>query len=531
MSVISKRLIGVSRGNVVSNAWDLNFATRNFGDYGALYVYNEEPTPQGIHFKPDGTKFYIIGGGTDKIYEYNATTSWAINSASYFQEVSVQAQEANPRGLVFKPDGTKLYIIGINIDSVMEYSLSTAWDISTIAYVDSFSVSLQEANPEGLYISNDGTNLYITGYSSDSVHQYSLSTAWDITSASFVRTFSVSLQEANPRGLFFKSDGTKMYLIGSSGDDVNEYTLSTAWDISTCTYSTRFIVGREEASPQDVFFSSDGTNMYIVGSTSRSAYRYLLSTPWDVDSAAWLAPDQNYLYIFSQEAAPSDIFFKPDGTKMYICGTSGREINEYDLSTPWQILDATFVRARSFSAQDTQPHSIYFTDDGETLYMLGSENERVYRYELTIPWDISTINYLNFFSISVQDLTSTCLSFKSDGTKMYVGGTSSQAIHEYDLSTAWDITSASHLQSFSISNPQGMFFKPDGTRLYVVTTSGDKIVYYDLSTAWNISTAYLVGEFIVLQEEINPSGLFFSNDGKKLFITGNTSDAVWAYNI
>ena len=43
--------------------------------------------------------------------------------------------------------------------------------------------------------------------------------------------FSVNPQESTPEAVFFKPDGTKMYILGRSGDDVGEYALSTAWDI------------------------------------------------------------------------------------------------------------------------------------------------------------------------------------------------------------------------------------------------------------------------------------------------------------
>jgi len=58
--------------------------------------------------------------------------------------------------------------------------------------------------------------------------------------------FSVAAQETNPSGMFFKPDGTKMYVIGFTGDDVNEYDLSTAWDITTASYLQNFSVAAQE---------------------------------------------------------------------------------------------------------------------------------------------------------------------------------------------------------------------------------------------------------------------------------------------
>jgi len=54
---------------------------------------------------------------------------------------------------------------------------------------------------------------------------------WDIDTAVYEKAFDVGSQESAPRGIFFKPDGTKMYIIGTNGDEVNQYALSTAWDV------------------------------------------------------------------------------------------------------------------------------------------------------------------------------------------------------------------------------------------------------------------------------------------------------------
>ena len=67
----------------------------------------------------------------------------------------------------------------------------------------------------------------------------------------------------------FKPDGTKMYVTGSTGDDVNEYDLSTPWDVSTASYNQNFSVAAQETTPTAVRFKPDGTKMYVTGSARR----------------------------------------------------------------------------------------------------------------------------------------------------------------------------------------------------------------------------------------------------------------------
>lgn len=46
---------------------------------------------------------------------------------------------------------------------------------------------------------------------------------WNISTASYVQTFSVAAQDGKPFGLFFSPDGLKMYVVGDDGKDINEY--------------------------------------------------------------------------------------------------------------------------------------------------------------------------------------------------------------------------------------------------------------------------------------------------------------------
>ena len=76
---------------------------------------------------------------------------------------SVGSQDTSMRDLVMSSDGTKLFTVGEVNDSVYEYALSTAYDISSASYTDSFSVSSQENAPQGLAFSPDALRYYVCG--------------------------------------------------------------------------------------------------------------------------------------------------------------------------------------------------------------------------------------------------------------------------------------------------------------------------------------------------------------------------------
>lgn len=286
-----------------------------------------------------GPDWLLTGGVWDDDGVWNDSSVWIdgvvwtnpdLSTASYDSvSLSVASQENNPHEAVFKTDGTKLYVLGFQNDSVFEYNLSTAWNLSTASYSQSFSVASQENQPSGLFFKSDGTKFYVVGFNTDTIYQYSMSTAWDVSSASYDSvSFSVSSQESQPTGIFFKDDGTKVFVIGLSGDDINEYSLSTAWNISTASYTTSFSVSGQEGQPHSLYFNEDGTRVFIVGGFTNSVYQYSLSTAWDISTASY---DSVAFSVSSQSSGSQSVTFKSDGAKMYILDGTTDNIYQYSV--------------------------------------------------------------------------------------------------------------------------------------------------------------------------------------------------------
>jgi len=255
------KAIGAGGAGGVAEGWNVSTAIFN----QRFSVAAQETDPRGVFFKPDGLKMYVVGFAGVDVNEYNLSTAWNVSTAVFVQSFSVAAQETSPTGVFFKPDGLKMYVVGLDGVDVNEYNLSTAWNVSTAVFVQSFSVAARETAPFGVFFKPDGLKMYVVGYSNDNVNEYNLSTAWNVSTAVFVQSFSVAAQEAVPTKVFFKPDGLKMYIIGVSGDDVNEYNLSTAWNVSTAVFVQSFSVAAQETSPLGVFFKPDGLKMYVVG--------------------------------------------------------------------------------------------------------------------------------------------------------------------------------------------------------------------------------------------------------------------------
>ena len=159
-------------------------------------------------------------------------------------------------------------------------------------FVDSFDVSTQDTTPRGLAFNNDGTKMFVVGDTGNDINSYTLSTGFDLSTATFNDIngdgsgFDISGQETVPRGLTFNNDGTKMFVVGDNGNDINEYTLSVGFDLtSTVTHVGSFDISSQETNPQGIAFNTTGTKMFIVGNAGNDINEYTLSCAFKVTNS------------------------------------------------------------------------------------------------------------------------------------------------------------------------------------------------------------------------------------------------------
>ena len=155
--------------------------------------------------------------------------------------------------------------------------------------------------PTGMAFSNDGAKMFIVGSAGMDINEYTLTAPFVLSTAAFANvTFSVSNQDESPEGMAFSNNGTKMFVIGDDGNDINEYTLSTPFDLSTASYAgddERFSVSGRETTPQGMAFSNDGTKMFVIGDVGNDVNEYTLSTPFDLSTASYDNDDEKILHL------------------------------------------------------------------------------------------------------------------------------------------------------------------------------------------------------------------------------------------
>lgn len=232
-------------------------------------------TPHDVAFSANGSRMYVLSGTFNNVTEYTLSTPWSVSTATSGATFSVSSQDTAPRGLFFRPDGMKMYMIGSTNDTVYQYALTSPYSIATASYESkSFSVASQDISPTGVWFRPNGLTMYVVGSTGDSVYQYTLSTAWDVSTATFLQAFSISAQETLPNSVVLTGDGQRMFVCGQTGDDVNVYSLSTAWNISTATFLGIVSVSAQDTAPAGIFVKPDGSKLYVSGTTNHAVYQY-----------------------------------------------------------------------------------------------------------------------------------------------------------------------------------------------------------------------------------------------------------------
>ena len=337
-----------------------------------------------------------IASGSWQMYALNfdSANGITLSSLNVGFDISVASYDSINRasialvsGIFFRPDGLRMYEIGFNAQTIYQRNMTTAWDLSTLSgNVASLDVSSNNSSPQGIFFSSDGTKAYMMGKASTSaVHQYALSTAWDVSTGSHSNSHNTSGQTTSGTDVSFSSDGLQMFIVGEGSRSIHQYVLSTAWQTSTATYTNKVynLTAQANTNPLGLYLTPDGTRIFVVMEND-IIYSYTMSTANDLATISYDSKSFNANSILS---APSTIFFKPDGSKMFLSGTNSN--NYWQFSTQ-SVFAPTAKYHPAISNNGGQIDSTYWTDintmttdqingNGTVSYAVSTDNHTTWK--------------------------------------------------------------------------------------------------------------------------------------------------------
>lgn len=412
-----------------------------------------------------------------------------------------------PRSHAWKADGTRLYVAHLwssNVSYIYQYNASTPFDMSSLSLSanGSFEITSYELYAQGLFFKPDGTAFFVLGGASDKIHKFTMSTAWDISTASF--THSSDTLANSSWSLFFKPDGTKFFYADYTNQRIVEHTLSTAWDVtsssSTQTDTATISISALNGNYRGVLFNTTGTTIYI-HNTTRWAWT-TLSTAWDLTTLqGWTSGNNTntkdaYSYMNTSN-------FNSNGTELFVANWNGT-LDKWKLSTAYDLstlsLDCSapgYKNLESFapSSNDTKGGGFYVKSDGTKVFICIKENYTYYiqAFDMSTPFDASTMTIdtgNKFTSSNFSDCNDIYMS--SDGTKLIAGTSYQGRQYTLTMTTAWDLSTATlsgpdaYIQ-INFAGYKGAYWHPDGTS--IIYSNGSTVQKRNLTTAWDISTA------------------------------------------
>lgn len=460
----------------------------------------------------------------------------------------------------FGMDGQKLYLTYSN-RYIREYDLGIRYDISTASYTGhQIDVYNFDTGVCSLEISPDGKYIFFGGYGRDTVHQHTLDTPYDLSSwhpsvwtsqlSNLHHDIDASGSDSNREGFEFNNDGTKLYIIGYSLDEIHQFSVSPAYSLnrSDLSYDGEFDTPGITA-PTGLRWKPDGTKFYVCGINNDDVNEFSVSTPFDITSTV---TELNEFYVGSQETGPRDIAFNADGTKMFIFGSTGDDINEYALTTGYDTTTASYVRTVNVGSTNVSGGD--FNNDGTQLTVSDHGTDSLYIYSLTSAYDITTLS-----AATVIDLNETELGYSGssdrrmgmvslylnspryikNGTELAVmdsyGNSIYDKINAIPLKVDHDATTLvlGYIDSAVVGSsfPYGIRFSPDGLKIFVLDNTDDKMYQWSLDYPYTLSPNLSTydGDSTLLSTggaDTSPTGFDFTPTGLGIYVVGYNSDII-----
>ena len=174
---------------------------------------------------------------------------------------------------------------------------------------------------------------------------------------------------------------------GGSTTIIYEHECSTAWDLSTASYSTRSWTVTTQWTGYSVAFSTDGSKMFIADEVNERIRQYTLSTPWLITSAS--TDVSNYLVHGINQIR--SLTLSADGTKMFLGSYIGNNVYQFNLPSAFDVGTVTTQRTPDrtqsidgvLAGSGNRIWGLAFGSDGTKLMVLNQSNQTVQRFTST----------------------------------------------------------------------------------------------------------------------------------------------------
>lgn len=526
-----------------------------------------------IHYNNDGTIMYSVtydqgvSPNSAVIYQYSLSIPYDVSTLVLEKTVHFEPLTSNTTSFycfTISKDGKKL-IAGSGNDNVYEFTMSDPWNIDTLSFDAVYAVHLPDAPnaqpPRSIEFDPSGTRVYITfyfattGYSQ--IRVINLKTPFTFSDGSDkADTFNVQLDSSdrNYEGFSWNEDGTGFFTVVSTANSgrIRRFFCSTPYDTSDASFDYTVLTtynGSEVLNAGEAFRSlhvAKDSKITVLTSENRVfSFDMGNTATYDLDMS------ESSHYELDMKTPNSSLQFNftniPEDTNSAITLELTGAVKRYNVD------DSTVSRqdVRDNQTFDVDPKNLFTNPDGSKLFEVAIETgaaDRIRELIVGDPYNAGTAQYTGVdLVVGSQAPVPQSGVFSTDGYRLYVLCSTTRALYQYNLTTAFDISTGSYAnKSFAVGpvqigvNPAGLRISPDGKMVFVsIGGTSDYISMWRLSTPWELDTVLSTNAVQTLDYSLlnspmdNVYGLYISDDGLTLYIggenVGSNSDVIKQY--
>jgi len=221
----------------------------------------------GMQLTPDGTRLIWSDSSLSKWNQGTLSTPYDITTYGNQTQIDNSADDEMFR---INPAGTVMLVFDASVypSVVKHFDLSTPWDITT-AVQDVTKETEVDGGVTGFSVSDNGLHLYIM----EGFHMfyYTMSSAWDITTITYEgHTSYYSLLDGNEWTYMdckINNDGTKLVVVNQTELEIDQFSFSTPYDPTTASLDSSIVYfgSSIENNPKRIEVASDGRVILFSG--------------------------------------------------------------------------------------------------------------------------------------------------------------------------------------------------------------------------------------------------------------------------
>jgi len=237
-------------GVVAATPWDISTISGG----GKTVIFSDPNDITGVSFADNGSVLVI----TDKkpIYFYRLSQPYNVSTATLYATLG---PTNNVYGAWFSPNGSEFYHTD-DQSIIYQYHMDTPYDIDNASLVRYIDVSSDMGKwTFGIQFSQDGSKFVVTDY--NTIHTYTLSTSWNISTATLTHTYSSGGQ--NIYGLHIGPDGHRLYISSINNDWIRQYYLTDSYNVSSAILNTTLSSPFYQKYPAGIAITKGGASLIV----------------------------------------------------------------------------------------------------------------------------------------------------------------------------------------------------------------------------------------------------------------------------